>query len=109
MATKKSAGKTKLPKIDKVSSIYKKSELITTLAEHIEVTNKQVKSFLDGLSSIIMGHIKKGAVGRFVFPGMFKVLVKDVPARKARKGTNPFTGEATTFKARPASKKVKIL
>jgi nucleoid DNA-binding protein len=30
------------------------------------------------------------------------------PATKARKGINPFTGEETMFKARPARKVVKI-
>ncbi len=30
------------------------------------------------------------------------------PATKARKGTNPFTGEAMTFKAKPATKTVKV-
>ena len=33
---------------------------------------------------------------------------KDVKARKERKGTNPFTGEPTVFKARPASKTAKV-
>ena len=31
------------------------------------------------------------------------------PATKARQGVNPFTGEKMTFKAKPASKKVRIL
>jgi len=30
------------------------------------------------------------------------------PAKKARVGINPFTGEETTFKARPASVAVKV-
>jgi nucleoid DNA-binding protein len=31
------------------------------------------------------------------------------PATKAREGINPFTGEKMTFKAKPASKKVRAL
>jgi DNA-binding protein HU-beta len=31
------------------------------------------------------------------------------PATKARKGINPFTKEEITFKAKPASKKVRAL
>jgi DNA-binding protein HU-beta len=31
------------------------------------------------------------------------------PATKAREGVNPFTGEKMTFKAKPASKKVRAL
>jgi len=30
------------------------------------------------------------------------------PATKARKGTNPFTGEPTVFKAKPARKQLKV-
>jgi nucleoid DNA-binding protein len=36
------------------------------------------------------------------------MTVKNAPARKARKGINPFTGEPTIFKAKPASRKVKV-
>ena len=36
-----------------------------------------------------------------------KVVKK--PATKARQGINPFTKEPMTFKAKPASKKVRLL
>ena len=41
-------------------------------------------------------------------PGMLKITTVSKPARKARKGINPFTGEETMFKAKPASTAVKI-
>jgi nucleoid DNA-binding protein len=37
-----------------------------------------------------------------------KMKVVKKPATKARKGINPFTGEETMFKAKPARKVVKI-
>jgi len=37
-----------------------------------------------------------------------KIEVKKKPATKARKGINPFTGEETMFKAKPAHRVVKI-
>jgi nucleoid DNA-binding protein len=37
-----------------------------------------------------------------------KVEVKRKPATKARKGINPFTGEETMFKAKPARNVVKV-
>ena len=37
-----------------------------------------------------------------------KVEVKKKPATKARKGINPFTGEETVFKAKPARRVIKI-
>jgi len=43
----------------------------------------------------------------FSIPGLLKLRVVKKPARKARKGVNPFTGEEMMFKAKPASKAVK--
>jgi len=37
-----------------------------------------------------------------------KLEVKNKPGTKARKGINPFTGEETVFKAKPARRAVKI-
>jgi nucleoid DNA-binding protein len=37
-----------------------------------------------------------------------KLIVLRKPATKARKGINPFTGEETMFKAKPARNVVKI-
>jgi nucleoid DNA-binding protein len=39
------------------------------------------------------------------FPIIGKLVRRDVKARKAGKGKNPFTGEEITIKARPESKK----
>ena len=41
------------------------------------------------------------------FPGFAKFVVVKKPATKARKGTNPFTGEEMMFKAKPARKIVR--
>ena len=38
-----------------------------------------------------------------------KIKVVRKPATKARKGTNPFTGEEMMFKAKPARNVVKVL
>jgi hypothetical protein len=37
-----------------------------------------------------------------------KLVVQRKPATKARRGINPFTGEETIFKAKPARNVVKI-
>src|SRR6201992_1139393 len=49
----------------------------------------------------------KAAAGgeRVRFPVIGALVRKEVKARKAGKGVNPFTGEAMEIKARPASKK----
>ncbi len=49
---------------------------------------------------------KKASSGeRIRFPVIGALVRKDVKARKAGKGKNPFTGEDMTIKARPATKK----
>jgi nucleoid DNA-binding protein len=49
---------------------------------------------------------KRAAKGERVrFPIIGALVRKEVKARKAGKGTNPFTGEPMAIKARPASKK----
>ena len=60
--------------------------------------NAQIKKNLGG----------RGAPGLFTVPGLLKMRVVKKPARKARKGVNPFTGEEMMFKAKPATKVVKV-
>jgi nucleoid DNA-binding protein len=60
------------------------------------------------MSAIIGQHIKKRGPGQFTLPGLLKVKTQRKPATKARKGINPFTGEETVFKAKPARTVVKV-
>jgi len=87
---------------------YSKTQILNQIAENTELNRKQVAAVLDELGDIIEGHIKKRACGEFVMPGLFKIVTVKKPARRARKGINPFTGEETTFAAKPASTQVKL-
>lgn len=111
MATKKKASKTKAaaPRVKAIKEPMTKSAMLSTIAEKTELTKKDVTAVIDSLSEIIHGHIKKGAAGTCTVPGLMKIKTVRKPARKARKGINPFTGEETMFKAKPASTAVKIL
>jgi nucleoid DNA-binding protein len=95
-------------KITAVSERYTKAQIINELAENTGLNKSQVNSVLEELNVVIERHIKKRAVGEFSLPGLLKIKTVKKPARKARKGINPFTGEETTFKARPASTGVRI-
>ena len=88
--------------------IRTKSELFSTIAERSDVSKKDVSNVIDALSDIIGAHIKKRGPGKISLPGLMKIEVKVRPATKARRGINPFTGEETIFKAKPASRRVKI-
>lgn len=93
--------------LSRVSRVYTKGALVTTLAERTGLARKDVNALLAELTVVVEGHVKRGGPGKFTLPGLLKMTVKNVPARKARKGINPFTGEPTIFKAKPASRKVR--
>lgn len=107
-AAKKAPAKAPAKKIKAVQERYTKTQITQQIAENTELTRKQVTAVLDELSDIIEGHVKKRACGEFVLPGLLKITTVKKPAKKARKGINPFTGEETVFKAKPASIQVKV-
>ncbi|AMX01745.1 HU family DNA-binding protein [Microbulbifer thermotolerans] len=107
-ASKAPAKKAAVKKITAVKEKYTKTQILNQIAENTELTRKQVQSVLDELADVIHAHIKKRAVGEFALPGLLKITTVKKPARKARKGINPFTGEETVFKAKPASIQVKV-
>ena len=86
----------------------KKSQIYTYVAESAELSKKQVTQVFEALSHVIEEHLKKTGPGEFILPGLLKARVQRRPATKARKGTNPFTGEEMMFKAKPARNVVRI-
>jgi len=85
-----------------------KSEIMATLATETELTKKDVACILEELAKLIEKNIGKRGPGVFNVPGLLKVMVVRKPATAARKGINPFTGQETMFKAKPARSVVKI-
>ncbi|EKD92243.1 MAG: DNA-binding protein [uncultured bacterium] len=92
----------------KVTAPLKKSQLYSHLAECTQLTRKDIANVFDALSEVTQSHLKKGAPGEFTVPSLMKIKIIHKPATKARKGINPFTGQETTFKARPARNVVKV-
>jgi nucleoid DNA-binding protein len=85
--------------------------VIAELAEENEMSKGDVKFFFESLSGILKRELNlrsRKAPGKMVIPGICRVVAKRKPARKARKGINPFTKEEMMFKARPATTVVKI-
>jgi len=91
-----------------IKSRLNKTQILNDLAENTGLSKKEVSSVLDELSVLIQRHIKKRSAGEFVLPGLLKIQVIKKPATKERQGINPFTGEDTVFKAKPATSVVKI-
>lgn len=85
-----------------------KSNMIRTITDVTAVSKKDVVAVLECLTQVIEKHVRSGGPGIFVMPGLMKISVVKKPARAARKGVNPFTGEEIMIKAKPAYKAVKI-
>jgi nucleoid DNA-binding protein len=85
-----------------------KSEIVAGIAETTGLTKKQVNSVFEAMAGQIKKSLGSRGPGMYAVPGLMKLVVVRKPAAPARKGINPFTGEETTFKARPARNVVKI-
>jgi DNA-binding protein HU-beta len=83
-----------------------KSEILAQISKETELSRKQVGAVFEAMHSIIKKSLR--GPGLFTMPGLLKMRVVKRPATKAREGVNPFTGEKMTFKAKPASRKVRI-
>ncbi len=92
----------------KYSFINEIHEAITTAAQVSR--SGEVKIKRGDIKKILETAFEKGAKAaakgeRVRFPVIGALVRREVKARKAGKGTNPFTGEPMTIKARPASQK----
>ena len=110
-ARKKAAAKKAAP-VKKAAPAMKqkmtKSQIVASVADSTGLTKKQVSSVLEEMDTLIERSIKKRSIGEFTIPGMMKITTVKKPAKKARKGINPFTGEETISKAKPARNVVKV-
>ena len=108
VAAKKAPAKAATKRITAAKEPMTKTQILTTIAENTELSRKQVQAVFDELGDLIESHVKPRAVGHFTLPGLMKIMVTRKPATKARKGINPFTGEETVFKAKPARNVIKV-
>ena len=105
---KKTAAKPAVKKMPNVKDPLSKGAMIKAIMDMTALAKKDVVSVMEALTTVIELHVKSKGPGKFVLPGILKITVVKKPARPARKGINPFTGEETMFKAKPAHKVVKI-
>ena len=85
-----------------------KASLYTTIAENTDLSRKEVAEVFDALGAVIKKDLSKSGPGTVNIAGLMKLQVQRKPATKARPGVNPFTGEETIFKAKPARNVVKV-
>jgi DNA-binding protein HU-beta len=84
-----------------------KSEIVAQICKDTKLSRKDVAKVFDSLNGVIKKSLR--SAGLFTMPGLLKMKVVKKPATPARQGINPFTKQPTTFKAKPASKKVRVL
>ncbi len=85
-----------------------KSEIVSGIADKTGLTKKDINSVFEAMAAQIKKSLGRSGAGAYTVPGLMKLVVQRKPATKARKGINPFTGEETMFKAKPARNVVKI-
>jgi nucleoid DNA-binding protein len=108
-AGRKNSSKPAAQAIRPVKEMLSKSALINLISEENGVTRDTAKGVFATIENAILGSVHRRGVGEFTLPGLLKVSLRKVPARKA--GTlvrNPSTGEMMPGAAKPASVRVKI-
>jgi nucleoid DNA-binding protein len=90
------------------SKPFSKSQFVSEISERTGVSRKEVVAMMETVSDVIHAHLQKQGPEIFSWPGLFKIQITKKPATKARQGINPFTGETMMFKAKPASRRVKV-
>ncbi|MFM7061298.1 MAG: HU family DNA-binding protein [Actinomycetes bacterium] len=81
-------------------------DLVLAVAERTGSDRKSADAAVTAVTESIIAAVTKGDI--VSISGFAKFYRRTKPATKARKGTNPFTGEEMIFKAKPASKTVKV-
>lgn len=85
-----------------------KQKLLQHIANNTGLSKKNVNSVFETLVDTIKTHMKKDGPEKFILPGLLKITVKNVPEQKEKLGFNPFTKKEMKFKAKPATRKIKV-
>lgn len=106
-AVKAAASANTAATVKPIKTAFNKTSLISHLAELAAVEAKAVKAVIASLEATILASVHKKGLGSFTLPGLLKVNVINVPAKKKRTGIDPFTKQERVFAAKPATVKIK--
>jgi nucleoid DNA-binding protein len=97
------------PAVKAITTKQTKTQIIAALSESTGLSKKDIGNVFAGLGDMIEAHMKKRGSGEFTIPDTgVKIRRVKKPARKARMGRNPATGEAMKIAAKPASTVVRV-
>lgn len=114
-ATKKTAVKSKKTAAKKaagpksIGTRQTKLQILQAIAEETDLSRKQVADVFTALGTLVKRHVQRRGSGEFSIPETgVKIRRVKKPARKARMGRNPATGETIKIAAKPATTVVKV-
>ena len=97
------------PAVKAITTKQTKTQIIAALADNTGLSKKDIGNVFAALGDMIEAHMKKRGSGEFTIPNTgVKIRRVKKPARKARMGRNPATGEAIKIAAKPASTVVRV-
>ena len=106
-STSSSTAKSAAP-MKPIKEAFSRTTLIAHLASESDTEPKVVKRVMAALEATILGSVHKKGAGGFTLPGLLKISAVQVPAKKKRRGIDPFTKVERDFAAKPASVKLKV-
>jgi hypothetical protein len=91
-----------------IKEAFNRTSLIAHLAVEAGVEPKLVKAVMGALEATMLASVHKKGIGEFTIPGLLKIAAVQVPAKKKRRGIDPFTKVEREFAAKPATVKLKV-
>ncbi len=103
------AKKAAAPTLKSIPTKQTKTQIIQAIAEDTGLARKDVAAVFGSLGELIQRHMQRRGSGELTIPETgVKIRRVRKPARKARMGRNPATGETIKIAAKPASTVVKV-
>jgi len=91
-----------------IKEAFGRTTLIAHLASETDTEPKVVKKVMAALEATMLASLHKKGAGGFTLPGLLKISAVQVPAKKKRRGIDPFTKVEREFAAKPASVKLRV-
>lgn len=106
---KKKAVAADVKRVKAITTRQTKTQVITAIAESTELSKRDVAKVFAALGEMVEAHMKRRGSGEFTIPDTgVKIRKVKKPARKARMGRNPATGEQIKIAAKPATTVVRV-
>ena len=110
MAAKKMAAAAPAQKkLTAIKTKQTKAQILQAITDDTGLAKKDVAAVFASLGELVARHMKRNGSGEFQVPDTgVKIRRVKKPARKARMGRNPATGEMIKIAAKPAQTTVRV-